>query len=175
MKKLLAIPLMLIVLVGNSQNGFRLPSKEYAILNVFADYADTDTSDQDNYGLDFGMEFGYSGFVEAKLGFELFPELSGGYTEVHGAIGFRFVSGYDEQWNYYVGGRAGVVWREGSEGMAWRAIPGFESQIKYDIGDWFSAGLRYTLDRRFDMRILNWKTKNVNSVFIILTFKLKEL
>jgi hypothetical protein len=133
---------MLIGLLGTSQNGFRIPDDEHAIFSVYADYADSKVN---GYGPNIGAEFGYSGFVEAKVGFETFPQLYGGYIDVHGAIGFKMVHGLWEQWNYYAGIRAIVVWR-GGEG-AWRAQPGIEGQITYDLNDWFGIGLRGTYDK----------------------------
>jgi hypothetical protein len=169
MKQLLVIPLMLIGLLGTSQNGFRIPDDEHAIFSVYADYADSKVN---GYGPNIGAEFGYSGFVEAKVGFETFPQLYGGYIDVHGAIGFKMVHGLWEQWNYYAGIRAIVVWR-GGEG-AWRAQPGIEGQITYDLNDWFGIGLRGTYDKRYDMEIFDWPVKNVASAYLIIIFKLKR-
>lgn len=163
---------MLIGLLGTSQNGFRTPEQEHAIINMFGDYAD---NKQGGYGFNVGAEFGYSGFIEAKAGFEIFPELYGGYTEIHGAVGFKFVHGYEEQWNYYVGVIAMKVWRTGNDGKAWRTQPGLELQWTYDIGEWFATGFRYTLVKRYDMEIFDWPVKNVNSVYLIMTFKLNKL
>lgn len=170
MKRLIAIPLMLLSLWITSQNGLRIPEDEHAIINIHMDYAN---DKQGGYGPDIVMEFGYSGFVEAKIGFEYFPALYGGYTDVHGAIGFKLVHGRKEQWNYYVGVRLAAVWR-GGDG-AWKPIIGFEAQWTYDINDWLATGVRYTYDKRYDMEIFDWPVKSVSSGFIILTFKLKRL
>jgi hypothetical protein len=151
-----------------AQNGLRAPEDENWIFSMYADYAD---SKANGYGPDIGAEFGYSGFIEAKIGFETFPKLHGGYTDVHGAIGIKMVHGLWEQWNYYAGIRAIVVWRGG----AWRAQPGAEGQITYDLSDWFGLGIRGTYDKRYDMEIFDWPVKNVASAYLIVIFKLKRL
>jgi len=163
---------MLLALLGHSQdNGLRIPEQEHWTLGVYADYAD---DKQGGYGIDYVIESGYSGFVEAKLGIESFEKLYGGYFDVHGAIGFKLVHGYDEQWQYYFGGRMAVVWR-GGEG-AYRAVPGIEAQWKWYIGDGkIAIGVRWTFDHRYDMEIFNWPVVNVHSGFITVTYKIKSL
>ncbi len=168
MKQLLVIPLMLIALIGNSQNGIRIPTDEHFIVNVFLDYAD---DKQGGTGTNFVIEAGYSGFVEAKLGLESFSKLTGGYFDLHGAIGFKIVNGLKEQWNYYVGIRLAVVWRNDG----YKPVPGLELQFTYDITDRWAFGVRYTNDHRYDMELLEWKVKNVSSAFVVLTYKIKRL
>ena len=187
MKKLLLTACLLMYLVSSAQFGLRAPEKEYVALYTHWDWADKYPSDSHKellkaYGLNYGIELGIMGSVsnligmEAKIGYEAFPSLYGGYSAFTGAFGLRLVAGYNEEWNYYVGFRASKVYRTSEVlGRAYRVNPGLELKISRDITDTVFIGLRYCLDNANDQEIFRWSVENRQSVYLTLGIKLAEL
>ena len=54
----------------------------------------------------------YVGFMYAKVGFESFEALEGGYFDMHAALGINFTSGRWEKFRYYAGVRVARVSRK---------------------------------------------------------------
>lgn len=176
MKTATTLLFMLLFTVAHTQSVLRIPEQEHLVLNVHLDYAKTNNPETSAYGLDYVIEAGYSGFVEAKVGIESFSKLPGGYFGFHGAIGIKMTAGYFEQWNFYSGIRLMKIYRTGPRlGKTFRAQAGYEAQITYDVSDIIYIGARYTLDERLDMQIMDWEPINVSSVFITIGFKIKDL
>ena len=159
--------LLFFVSFGVYSQILRSKEKEHFIANAHFDWA----KGNNNYGLDYVIEAGYSGVIDAVLGIEHFPALYGGYFDVHGAIGKTFVSGNRDQLEWSGGLRLMVVWRD----AGWRAQEGFEAKFMYAITDDLSGGLRATLDNRRDMEIYNWSRIWVGSAFITFQYKIKLL
>ena len=175
MRKLILLFLVATTLSASAQTGFRAPEQEHFVLNVFLDYAPTHNTEKSKYGLDYVIEAGYSGLVEAKVGIESFSKLTGGYFDIHGAIGFKMVSGRYEQYNYYAGLRLARVFRTGPKGKAYRYQNGFEAQFTVDITEDVYLGVRYTYDQRYDQEILGWEPTTQSSGFLVIGFKIKRL
>lgn len=169
MKKLLLI-LLFIPLLGISQSyelrkfGLRFPEKESFTLGLSVD----PFSSFKEHGLDIVPEIEYMGKVYAKIGFESFSALQGGYTDFHGAFGINLTSGINESWRYYGGVRSAVVWRD--KGFAWN--PGIEGGIDYDLTKNLFIGLRGTGDYRLEQKVIfNWKPELKFSGFVRVGFK----
>jgi hypothetical protein len=182
MKKLITIIALLLVSTLYAQNKIRTPEKEHAFISVSGDYAKTLNPNESKYGTDIVVEFGIKSAIgglvgmEAKVGIESFPKLVGGYFDIHGAFGFRMVHGYEEQHEYYIGGRLAKVYRTNPiSGKAYRINPGIEAKYVFYIVKNIGLGLKYTYDKRYEMEIMDWNVKSVHSTFIIIEIKLFEL
>ncbi len=174
LKKALLLSLIIIPCI-KAQNHFRIPKQEHIVLHVFLDHVKTYNPKASKYGLDYVIECGYSGFVEAKLGIESVAKLTGGYFDVHGAIGFKMVHGREEQYNYYAGMRFAKVYRRGSYGKSFRVQLGLEGQFTIDLSDYLYCGLRITHDKRNDQEILGWTPEKKTSGFLVIGIKLKKV
>lgn len=147
-----------------SAQPFGLP-EERAVLSVFVDPG---ASVKEN-GLDIGFEFGYEGVIYAKLQFENFDALQGGYTSFGAAVGGNIQQG---KFREYLGIRGAKVWRNGSS----NPIIGFEGGIDYWLDSQFAVGLRATADWREDMELLELDTAIWRvSGFVKLTWKIGNL
>lgn len=144
---------------------FSTPSEKV----VFSVFVDPGASVKEQ-GLDIGVEFGYEGVIYAKLQFENFEALQGGYTSFGAGIGGNFQQGNLKE---YAGVRlVPKVWRNGSS----NPIFGFEGGIDYWIDPALALGVRSTLDWREDMNLLEndtaiWRA----SGYIKITFNLFPL
>lgn len=182
MKKQILIIAILFTAFINAQNQLRAPEKEFVIANIHLDYPETLNPHKAERGVQYNIEFGIMGSVgnfigmEAKVGYDNFSSLLGGYEAFTGGYGIRMVSGYEEEWNYYIGGRASKVYRTNQYNIrGYRWVPGLEVKVTRDINDWFFAGLRYTLDRAYDQELFDWNVENRYAVFLTLGFKIKRL
>lgn len=179
MKQLILV-LLLMATVSHAQ--FRAPEKEYLILNVHLDYPKTNNPKAPKRAIQGNIEIGIQGNVnywfgmEAKLGFDYFPDMFGGYAAATGAIGIRMASGDDEQWQYYVGWRASKVYRTSNKlGLTYRWNHGLELKLTRDIVGPIYGGLRYTLDEATDQQIFGWPVKTRWAAWITIGIKLKRL
>jgi len=121
-------------------------------------------------GLNIVAEIEYVGVIYAKLGIERFEALTGGYRDIHGALGLNLTNN-NERLRIYSGFRAAKVNR-GHEG-AYRINYGLEAGIDYDITENIFIGLRTALDKRYDQEIFGWNPENKVSGFIRLGYKWK--
>ena len=128
--------------------GFQLNKNEYFTSSLVVD----PVASIKEKGLDVGAEIEYVGLIYAAARVENFEALQGGYTSVTGAIGINFTSGHFNTWRYYVGGRGGVVFRNGAK----NGVAGVEAGIDYAFDSGFFIGLRAAYDNRGDMKALNW-------------------
>lgn len=165
-KKAIIISLLTPIL-STAQSNFRLNQTEFFTVSVSIDPG----SSIKEQGLDYVAEIEYAGNIYAKIGFEQFSAIYGGYNDIHGAVGINFTSGYFEKIRYYAGVRMGNVYR-GGQG-AFRTIYGLESGIDYEIKDYITLGLRSTLDKRIDQEIFRWEPENKFSGFIRICYKWK--
>jgi len=145
MKKL--ITLLLFTTVMQAQN-FRFNKSEYFTISTSID----PVASIKESGLDIVGEIEYVGIIYAKMGFESFSVLTGGYSDVHYGIGLNFTSGYFDKLRYYVGYRQAVVFRNGGHNLNY----GLEAGLDYNFSDSFFIGLRATFDKRNDQIILGW-------------------
>lgn len=175
------------MLVANAQSHLRVPEQEHFIVTASLDWADKMPSDNqknilDDYGLNFHLEAGIQSALsnvigtEIKVGYEAFPTLYGGYQAYTGAIGIRLVSGYYEEWQYYLGWRASKVYRTSEKlGKAYRWNSGGEFKVTRNITDNVFAGLRATLENANDQEIFDWEVKTRYGVYAVIGFKLFKL
>lgn len=149
---------------ATAQNGFRVNKTEFFTISASID---PKASINEN-GLDIVGEIEYSGFMYAKVGFESFSALYGGYTDIHYAMGINFTSGYFEQMRYYAGVRAACVFRDGGHGVNY----GLESGIDYNITDNLFIGIRTTYDYRIEQKaIFGWQPEMKFSGFVRIGYK----
>jgi hypothetical protein len=170
MKKIMIIIGILISNLAISQDGFRFNPREYFTVSLSVD----PTSSIKENGLDIVSELEYVGPLYAKVGFESFSALTGGYRDFHFSIGPSFTSGYFENIRYYTGFRMARVDRGPALGVppgAFRINYGLEAGIDYDISDDFFVGLRATLDKRYDQEIFGWTPETKFSGFIRVGYK----
>lgn len=157
---------LLILFVFLTQISFgqdiRINDKEFFDIRVSID----PTSSIKEGGLDIVSEIEYVGPIYAKVGFESFSVLHGGYFDIHGAIGVNFATKFDT-FRYYAGGRASRV----SRGNSWSVDPGLEAGIDYKLSDNTFIGLRGTLDKRLDQKIFNWKPETKFSGFLTIGYR----
>lgn len=165
MKKLLVVGFLLIACLSFAQPPrFRFMDKEYFTVGVSID----PSSSFKEKGLDIVPEIEYVGPIYAKIGFESFSVLQGGYKDVHFGIGANFTSGYNHTFRYYIGTRHAIVFRDG--GYAWNQ--GLEAGIDYNLTDNFFVGLRSTLDKRNEQKIIfGWEPETKFSGFVRLGYK----
>jgi len=149
MKKL--ITLLLFTTVMQAQN-FRFNQKEYFTISTSID----PVASVKESGLDIVGEIEYVGIIYAKMGFESFSALTGGYYDVHYGMGLNFTSGYFDKIRYYVGYRQAVVFRDGGHNLNY----GLEAGLDYNFSDSFFIGLRATFDKRNDQKILGWEPED---------------
>lgn len=149
--------------ISFSQNLIDFNHKEYFTISAHIDpYA----SYKEN-GLDIIGEIEYVGFIYAKMGFESFGALTGGYFDIHGAIGLNTTLGLFEKTRLYAGARMAKVDRNG----AFRINYGLEAGIQQRLGEHYFIGLRTTLDKRYDQEIFRWKPENKLSGFITFGYR----
>lgn len=175
------------MLVSNAQSQLRVPEKEHLIFTASFDWADKMPSDNqknilDDYGLNYHLEAGIQSALsnvigtEIKIGYEAFPTLYGGYEAYTGTVGIRLVSGYYEEWQYYLGWRASKVYRTSEKlGKAYRWNSGGELKVTRDITDNVFAGLRGTLENANDQEIFGWEVKPRWGAYVVIGFKLFNL
>jgi hypothetical protein len=156
------ITLLLLTSAVQSQS-FRLNEKEYFTISASIDPG----ASIKERGLDIVGEIELVSVVYAKLGFESFSALKGGYTDLHYGIGLNFTSGYFETLRYYIGGRQGVVMRNGGSNLNF----GLEAGVDYNLNDDWAIGLRSTLDKRNDQKIFGWKAETKLSGFVRFCYK----
>jgi hypothetical protein len=160
MKKLI-ITILLISTITNAQ--FRINETESFNLGIIIDpYAS-----YKNSGLNIGAEIEYKGKVYTRAGVTIFPKLEDGYTDIIGAVGIVFTSGYFETMQYYAGGRLGVIIREVANASA-----GVEAGIDYNLSDSIILGIRGTYDYRSDWKFYGADNGMQYSTFIKLGIKL---
>lgn len=163
MKNVFLLGLILVTQLSIGQDGFRFSKKEYFTVSTSID----PTSSYKEKGLDIVGELEYVGPIYAKVGFESFSALTGGYQDFHYGIGVNFTSGYFNTIRYYTGFRQAIVFRDGG----WRINNGLEAGVDYNINDNFFIGLRSTLDKRYDQEIFSWNPETKFSGFIRLGYK----
>ena len=147
-----------------AQSGLRINKTEFFTTSVAVDPS---ASIKEN-GLDIVGEIEYAGSVYVKVGFESFSALYGGYTDVHGAIGINFTSGYFETMRYYAGVRTACIFRDGGFGINF----GLESGIDYQLSDNLFIGLRATYDRRNEQKIIfGWEPETKLSGFLRIGYR----
>lgn len=112
-------------------------------------------------GLFIGAEIEYSGTVYTRVGVANFQVLKDGYTELIGAIGLNFTSGYFERIRYYTGIRLGVIKRKRANATA-----GLEAGIDFKIGEKAFIGLRTSYDYRSDFQFYDYPNQMRGSGFI---------
>jgi len=149
MKKL--ITLLLFTTVMQAQN-FRFNKSEYFTISTSID----PVASIKESGLDIVGEIEYVGLIYAKMGFESFSALTGGYSDVHYGIGLNFTSGYFDKLRYYIGYRQAVVFRDGGHNLNY----GLEAGLDYALSDSFFIGLRAAFDKRNDQKILGWEPED---------------
>lgn len=163
MKKLILILLLCNSLFAQKQSFIHFSDKEYFTISThidpFASYKEK--------GLDIVGEIEYVGFIYAKMGFESFGALTGGYFDIHGAAGLNLNLGLFDQTRLYAGARMAKVDRNG----AFRINYGLEAGIQQRLGEHYFIGLRTTLDKRYDQEIFRWKPENKLSGFITFGYR----
>jgi len=160
MKKL--ITLLIFTTVMQAQN-FRFNKSEYFTISTSID----PVASIKESGLDIVGEIEYVGIIYAKIGMESFSTLTGGYSDVHYGIGLNFTSGYFDKLRYYIGYRQAVVFRDGGHNLNY----GLEAGLDYNLNDDWEVGLRTTLDKRNDQKILGWEVETKLSGFVRLVYK----
>jgi len=120
-----------------------------------------------NSGLNIGAEIEYKGKIYTRAGVTIFPKLEDGYTDITGAVGIVFTSGYFETTTYYAGGRLGVIIREAANATA-----GVEAGIDHKLSDSIILGIRGTYDYRSDWKFYGADNGMQYSTFIKLGIKL---
>lgn len=175
------------ILVSHAQSGLRVPEQEHFILTASLDWADKMPSDDHknilkDYGLNYHLEAGIQSALsnvigtEIKVGYEAFPTLYGGYEAFTGSIGIRLVSGYYEEWQYYLGWRASKVYRTSERlGKTYRFNSGGELKVTRDINDTVFVGLRATLEKANDQEIFDWDVKTRWGAYVVIGFKIFKL
>lgn len=163
MRKLLLVGILLIAQATFAQSGFRFNDIEFFAISTSID----PTSSIKEKGLDIVGEIEYNGLIYAKVGFESFSKLTGGYQDIHYGIGLNFTSGYFNKLRYYIGFRQARVVRDNT----WRINHGLEAGINYNINEHLFVGLRSTLDKRYDQEIFGWKPETKFSGFVTLGYK----
>jgi len=162
MKKL--ITLLLFTTVMQAQN-FRFNQSEYFTISTSID----PSASIKESGLDIVGEIEYVGVIYAKMGFESFSALTGGYSDIHYGIGLNFTSGYFDKLRYYIGYRQAVVFRDGGHNLNF----GLEAGLDYSLSDSWAIGMRTTLDKRNDQKIFGWKAETKLSGFVRVCYKFK--
>lgn len=163
MKKLLTSLIIIIYLNVNAQ-GLRFPDKEFFTVSISAD----PKASINEKGIDYVGELEYAGKIYTKIGFESFSALQGGYTDIHCGIGANLTSGYFDQIRYYAGTRIACVFRDNGHAINYC----LEAGIDYNISDSFFVGLRGTLDKRNDQKVIfNWTAETIPSAFIRIGYK----
>ena len=149
-----------------AQNGFRINKTESFTISTSIDPS---ASIGEN-GLDIVGEIEYSGSIYTKLGFEHFPAMYKGYTDIHAAIGINFTSGYFDSVRYYAGIRTACVFRDSGYGINY----GLESGIDYNLTDNLFVGIRATYDYRLEQKaIFGWEPEMKFSGFLRIGYKWK--
>lgn len=174
-------------IMAMAQSQLRAPEQEHFIVTASFDWADKMPSDHQknilhDYGLNYHIEAGIQSAIgnligmEAKVGYEGFPSLYGGYSAFTGSFGLRMVYGYNEEWQYYVGWRASKVYRTSETlGTAYRWNSGLELKVTRDIGESLFLGLRTTFEKANDQEIFNWPVKTRWGGYVVVGFKLFNL
>lgn len=159
MRNRLTLLLLLLSLTVSAQ--FKFNDVEYFTVSTFMD----PSASVKEKGLDIGVELEYVGFIYAKVGFESFSALKGGYFDGHGAVGVNLM--YNDKWRNYTGIRLAIVKRNG----ATNPLFGIEGGIDYNIADNLFLGLRATYDYRGDAKAFGWDEFWRASGFIRLGYK----
>lgn len=160
MKKLLIIPLMLIMLMGTAQDkGF--------FLFGYSELADKNThTDAFDYGFNLGFGIEYQMTVTYfKAETYWFPDLNGiDYIDYKGTVGLNHHFGYDDKHRVYSGFKAGVIHRNWKGG---HMLIGLELGYEYRFND-FSLGVQFYHEHKKDDKFTNANATghNVNSVAI---------
>lgn len=149
-----------------AQYNFKLNKKRYFTISTFIDPG---SSIKEN-GLDIVGEIEYVGLMYVKAGFESFSVLTGGYQDIHGAIGINFTAGSLEKTRFYTGCRIAKVNR-GHEN-AYRINYGLESGVDYNISNKLFIGLRSTIDLRRDQEIFGWTPERKFSGFLRIGYQI---
>lgn len=156
--------LILVSLSVKAQNGFRLNKTEFFTISTSID----PSASIKEKGIDIVGEIEYAGSLYVKAGFESFSALYGGYTDVHGAVGINFTSGYFDTMRYYAGVRTACVFRDGGFGVNF----GLEYGIDYNISDNLFIGVRATYDRRNEQEtIFGWEPETKFSGFVRIGYR----
>lgn len=151
MKRLIAIPLMLLVLLGNSQDS------KISVTQSPGSYSD---------GWSFGLQYEHqTGIVYYGVEIYIFPNLHDmPYSHYIGRFGFKHEFKFLIPMRVFIGGRAGLINREGSFGYA---LLGLGSGIDFFIPKTpFFVGLSIATDEKTDSkRWGNDDSHNVKSGF----------
>lgn len=180
MRIFIYIMIFLLSLSSYSQkNRIRKPSHEHLIIQMNAGLPranDENGGYGGNRGFNYSLEAGYSGFLEAKVGFEIFESQFGGHQDAHASVGLKIVHGFDEQYNYYLGYRISKIWRERETARLTESatVMGLEASMIFDIDKTFYWGFRYSLDNGKDREILLWDAKPVSKFFVTLGIKIHQ-
>lgn len=155
MKKLLIIVFLMSGIC--SAQSFRLNTTDSFNFSVVVD----PMASIEESGLNIGAEINYVGTVYTRASITHFAKLKDGYTDVIGAFGIVFTSGYFEQTQYYLGGRLGVIIREAANATA-----GLEAGIDRKITDNIVLGIRGTYDYRSDFEFYGAPNAMQYSTFV---------
>ncbi|HQZ26469.1 MAG TPA: hypothetical protein PLD18_14310, partial [Flavobacterium sp.] len=153
--------LLLITLKATAQQQFRLNKTDSFNLAVVID---PNASISEN-GLNIGAEIEYNGTVYTRAGVTTFSKLKDGYTDIIGAFGIVFTSGYFEKTTYYSGIRLGVIIRKEANATA-----GLEGGIDHKITDSIILGIRGTYDYRSDWQFYGADNGTQYSTFLKLGY-----
>ena len=183
------IILLLFTLTVSSQTNWdnvlpKVPEKEFMFVETHWDYAEVMPGDDTNEdkGIHLAIEFGMRSHipnlvgVEAKIAYENFPGLYGGFESYGVGFGIFLVSGGDEQFLYYTGFRAAKVYRTNQKEnvKSWALNPGFEAKMLYQFNPIY-IGFRYTLDKAYDQRIMDWTPSTRWAVNFTLGYNIKGI
>lgn len=146
MKKLIAIPLMLLVLVGFSQD------TKIGLVQSPGSYDD---------GFSFGLSYEHqSGIVYYGAELYAFPGLHDlPYYHLIGRFGFKHEFELLMPMRIFAGVRGGLINRDGSFGYA---LMGVESGINFYLFDPFFLGLSVAIDNKTDSKI--WGSESYHTV-----------
>ncbi len=160
MKKL--ILLFFISNVAFSQ-GFRINDTKEANFYVIVD---PNASIKEN-GLNIGIGIEHMEKVYVGASVTNFAVLKDGYTEVIGSFGVPFTSGHFSKTKYYIGLRAGYIFRKATYPTA-----GLEAGINQKITEKISIGVKITYIYRSDFEFYDFPNEFRPSGFGVLIFKL---
>jgi hypothetical protein len=146
-----------------AQTGFRINKKETFNASIVLD----PHASMKERGLNIGAAIEYSGTIYTRASITSFAKLHGGYTDLTGAIGLNFTSGYFERIRYYLGGRLGVIKREKNT----YPTAGIEAGINVDLGEVVFVGLRGSYDKRGDFKFYGAPAEMRESTSAVIGFK----
>ena len=138
------------LLVGATMNAqlIKFGTTEYGTVSAFVD----PVGSCKERGLDFGAELEYVGnWGYVKTGFQMFPALLDGYTDVVGGAGLNFNTYPFDYLRFYSGVRLGYIFRGiGLERGRTYPLAGIEGGIDFNLNDKWFIGVSAIGDWRED-------------------------